>query len=176
MVEGLQGLLRANVGCVSLDPVFVPAYDYEYCILRIGVQMMHSLLDTMTPHGIVPSHIYASELSMHSPEDSAALSLVRLENRQLQETIRALREALEHMQIDKENSVHNAVATANHEIAQLKAAITAQREAMEHLQSTYEEKMQALERRARDEGHQLQQTIVALRELLEAHYAQHAAP
>jgi hypothetical protein len=116
-------------------------------------------------------HINASEPAMNSREESTALSLARLENRHLQETIRALREALEHMQIDKENSVQNAVTTASQEIAQLKATITAQREAMERLQITYEEKIQALERRSRDEGQQLQQTIVALRELLEAQHA-----
>ena len=121
-------------------------------------------------------HKFEGELLMTPQAESEALSLARLENRQLQETVRALREALEHLQIDKETSVQSAMATANDEIAQLKATITAQREAMERLQTTYEENMQALERRTRDEVHQLQQTIVALRELLEARHVQHAAP
>jgi phosphoglycolate phosphatase-like HAD superfamily hydrolase len=112
---------------------------------------------------------------MEPHAEPEALSLARLENRHLQETIKALRDALEHMQIDKEDSIQNAVASANHEIAQLKATITAQREAMERLQAAYEDTLQALERRSRDEVQHLQQTIVALRELLEAQHVQHSA-
>jgi hypothetical protein len=107
---------------------------------------------------------------MPSQAHSEALTLVHLENRQLQETIKVLRETLERLQIDAEERVQHAVAAANHDLVQLKAIIAAQREAMEHLKIRHEEHLQALEGRHRDEMQQLQHTIVALRELLEAQH------
>lgn len=93
--------------------------------------------------------------------------LARTENRQLKETIGALRDKLERMRFEKEQGVQQAVAAANDEIVQLKATVTALRDELERNKITYEGAMQERERAFRDERNQLQQTIVALRKQIE---------
>ncbi len=95
----------------------------------------------------------------------------RAENRQLKETIVALRDKLESMGFEKEQDVQQAVAAANDEIAQLKATVTALRDKLERSTFTFEDSMQERERVSRDECNQLQQTIVALRQRIEDHDA-----
>ena len=93
--------------------------------------------------------------------------LIRTENRQLQETIVALRDTLDRMQLEKEQGVQQAVAAANDEIVELKATVTALRDELERSRFTFEGAMQESERALREERNQLQQTIVALRKQIE---------
>ena len=93
------------------------------------------------------------------------------ENRHLKDTINALREAMEKMQIDKEDSIQKAVVDVNNEIIQLKSTIIALRETLEKEQISFKEKIQEIERRTRDDVEQYQQTIVTLRHQLEEYHA-----
>lgn len=95
------------------------------------------------------------------------LHLARTENRQLEETIGALRDGLEGMRFDKDRGVQQAVADANGEIAQLKATVTALRDELERNKYTHEGAMAERDRASGDERGQLQQTIVALRKQIE---------
>ncbi len=84
------------------------------------------------------------------------LYLAQTENRQLRDTVAALRGKLEEMRFDKERSIHKAVAVANDEIAQLKATAIALRDELEHNKLAHEATMQELGRTSRDERTQLQ--------------------
>lgn len=104
---------------------------------------------------------------MVSNTEHDELKQILTENRHLKNTINALRETMEKMQIDKEDCIQKAVVEANSEIIQLKSTITALRETLEKKQILYEEKIQEIELKTRNEIKQLQQTIVNLRQLLE---------
>ena len=69
------------------------------------------------------------------PDDT---HLARTENRQLKETIGALRDQLESIQFEKEQGILQAIATANDEITQLKAMVAAMRGELERSKLTYE--------------------------------------
>ncbi len=106
---------------------------------------------------------------MDAEKDAAADEQQDLsaENRHLKETIVALREALERQEIEKDDRVQQALASANDEIAQLKATIQAVRDKMEEQQLKYAGELQAAKKAARDELLQLKETIQLLRDRLE---------
>ena len=103
---------------------------------------------------------------MESQAERDALHLAQTENRHLRDTICALRDELERMRIDKDDSVHQAVLSASDEIVQLRTTVTILRDELERTTNSYEKKLQELEWQGRDEIHQLQQTIRILREQL----------
>ncbi len=93
--------------------------------------------------------------------------LARTENRQLKETIGALRDELERMRFEKEQGVQQAVAAANDEIVQLKATVTALRDGLERMRFEKEQGVQQAVADANDEIVQLKATVTALRDELE---------
>ena len=91
-----------------------------------------------------------------------------LEIRALEAAIVAMREALEHAQLEAQDRLQAAVAQASAEAEQLKAVITTMREELEAQYARHLEAMQQQRQLAADEVRQLQATIQALREELEA--------
>jgi peptidoglycan hydrolase CwlO-like protein len=77
------------------------------------------------------------------------------------------------MRTEKEESVQQAVATANDEVSQLRGTIAALRDAIEHNNAIYEQRLQDAARDAQDEINQLQETIKLLRERLAERGASH---
>lgn len=92
------------------------------------------------------------------------------ENRQLKETIVALRAKLEALQFQQDAKVQEAVAAANDKGGQLKETIVMLRDTLEHHKAMSEDHIQNLERSHRDERMQLQETIRVLRVQLEARH------
>lgn len=92
------------------------------------------------------------------------------ENRQLKETIIALRTEFEALRFQQDANIQEAVATANDEGGQLKDTIVALRDTLEHHKAMSEDHIQHLERSYRDERMQLQETIRVLRVQLEARH------
>jgi len=74
--------------------------------------------------------------------DRDELYLALTENVHLKETIVALREELEKLAVEKEESIQKAVVTANNEIAQLKATAAALRDEMEKMEYEKRESIQ----------------------------------
>ena len=89
-------------------------------------------------------------------------------DRELEATVVAMREALERAQLEAQERLQAAVAQASAEAEQLKAAITTMRAELEAQHARHLEAMQEQRQAAADEVRQLQATIQALREDLEA--------
>ena len=92
---------------------------------------------------------------------------IEAENRQLQETIAAMRDALQKQSAECEERVQRAVVSARDDISELQAAVQAMRDELELQRIHYEQRLQAAEREALDERTQLRQTIQILRDQLE---------
>jgi len=105
---------------------------------------------------------------MKSQAKDEELYFAQTENRQLKDTITALREALEKQKIECEERVQKVTASLNDEIAQLKSTVFALREELEANTVRYEEKVQQMERDAHNEKKQLRQMITTLRYTLES--------
>src|SRR3546814_4999252 len=84
-----------------------------------------------------------NSIESKSRTEDEALFLAQTEVRHLKESIRALRDELERMRIDKETGIRQAVAAAGSEAAQLKATITALRDELEMKRIEKEENVQA---------------------------------
>ena len=89
-------------------------------------------------------------------------------DRELENAVVAMREALERAQLEAQERLQAAVAQASAEADQLRAAITTMREELEAQHARHLEAMQEQRQLAADEIRQLQATIQALREELEA--------
>ncbi len=100
------------------------------------------------------------------PDNHEILSL-QSENRQLRDTINALRDALELRSIETEEAVQKAHAASNDEIVHLKATISALRDEMERIIIEHEHKMQTLIKSEYNEKEHLRGTIVQLRDHIE---------
>ena len=90
------------------------------------------------------------------------------EIQQLKKTASALRDELDNLKFEKDESVQKVVADSSDEIGQLKTTAGKLREELDSIKFEYEDKIQELERASRDEIKQLQDTIAALRQELEA--------
>ena len=77
-------------------------------------------------------------------------------------------DSMERFQIEKEECIQKAVASANNEIGQLKSAVIALRDELEKKQIEKEESVQRSTAAANDEIVQLKETISALRDQMES--------
>ena len=105
---------------------------------------------------------------MKRPTDVSKTYQLETENRQLKETIMALRTELEALRFQQDAKIQEAVAAANDELVQLKDTGAALRDTLDYHTVTSEDRIQDLERSYRDERTQLQDTISVLRAKLEA--------
>jgi adenylate cyclase len=90
------------------------------------------------------------------------------ENRQLRQTIDALRQRLEEAQAQQDARIQQALAASQSELLQLRQTIVALRAEMERLQGLTEKRIEEVAAAARDENRQLRDTIVALRTRMDA--------
>ncbi|MBA3009667.1 MAG: hypothetical protein KKF12_00625 [Proteobacteria bacterium] len=95
------------------------------------------------------------------------LLAVQQENRHLKETIGALRERLEALRFEKEQSLGDAISMAAGEILQLRQTISALRNELEHQQVLCEETLFQREKTYGDQIDQLKDMVMALRIQLE---------
>jgi TATA-binding protein-associated factor Taf7 len=87
--------------------------------------------------------------------------------RDLEQTVAAMRDALELKEQDTAERVQRAVAGAASECAELKATVRALREQLESERADHTAKQQETERLLRGELRELQETVQALRARLE---------
>ena len=109
-------------------------------------------------------------LAMKTRTEVSETYQLETENRQLKETIVALRTEFEALRFQQDAKVQEAVAAANDEGGQLKETIVMLRDTLEHHKAMSEDHIQNLERSYRDERMQLQETIRVLRVQLEARH------
>ncbi len=88
-------------------------------------------------------------------------------DRELEQTVAAMREALERNAQEGAERVQRALADSAAEIDQLKATIIALRDELESRETAHASAVQESERLRRDELRELQETIQALRAQLE---------
>jgi len=91
------------------------------------------------------------------------LQAAQQEIRNLKITIQALREKIETVNFDKDNTVSAAISESNEQIQQLRATVIAMHDEMELLKFNFEDKMEKLTSNTRDESRQMQETIRKLR-------------
>jgi len=108
-----------------------------------------------------------SGIKMEPQPERDELYSALTENAHLKETLRALREELEKLTVEKEERVQKAVVTANNEVVQLKAIAAALRDQMEKMEYDKSESIQNALANANDEIIQLKTMAIALREELE---------
>ena len=109
-----------------------------------------------------------SEPTLESRAAGDDLHLAQTEIRHLRNTIGALREELEGLQFEKQQSVQRAVADAADEATQLKETAAALRDEMEGLQFEKNRAVQEAVANSTDEITQLKKTAQALRDEMEA--------
>ena len=113
--------------------------------------------------------------SVPTTPPSSELDVAQREVRHLMDTIAAMREQLERIQVDAQEQVQRSTADGHNEAVELRSTITAMREEMEAMRFDAERRVQAEVASAHGDMAQLQATIRALREQLEVQEHRRAA-
>ena len=107
-------------------------------------------------------------MDMSQDSDTQTLSQLDTENRQLRDTIVAMRETLERQQVACDERVQQARAEGSDEVLQLRATVQAVRDEMEARQQEFGERLQAEKQAGQAREQQLMDTVQILRDRLES--------